>query len=253
MHIAYKNPGVPFGDITKQVTDDRENKVSYIGRLDPLASGIIIYLEGDELKNRDKYLNMDKTYKFNLVIGISTDTGDCLGLIRKIKSVNTINMSRLTEVFNQFLGEYEQRYPIYSAYQIHKNGMKKPLWYFAKNGIELEESEIPKHIVKIYNLEQESCPIFSIRDMNYFMEQVGLIPDGLELRKEEIIAQYNEYKETDKIRLIGIPMIARVSSGTYIRKLCEDIGDKLDIPCMADKIERVGYHFQGSQSLEKTE
>ena len=250
MHIAYKNPGVPFGDITKKVANDTENKISYIGRLDPLASGIIIYLVGDELKNRDKYMNMDKTYKFNLIIGMSTDTGDCLGMIRKIQSVNTINMSRLSEIFSQFLGEYEQMYPIYSAYQIHKNGVKKPLWYFAKNGIELDESDIPKHIIKIYNLEQDAKPIFSIRNMNYFMEQVGLIPDGLELRKEDIMSQYNEYTETSKIRLIGIPMIARVSSGTYIRQLCVDIGDKLGVPCMADKIERVGYHFQ---SLEKME
>jgi tRNA pseudouridine(55) synthase len=240
MHIAYKNPGVPFGNITKQVTDDCENKVSYIGRLDPLASGIIIYLEGDELKNRDKYMNMDKTYKFNLVVGMTTDTGDCLGMIRKIQSVNTINISRLTEIFSQFIGEYEQRYPIYSAYQIHKNGIKKPLWYFAKNGIALEESEIPKHVIKIYNLEQDAKPMFSVLNINYFMEQVGLIPDGLELRKEEVLAQY---KETDKIRLIGIPMLAKVSSGTYIRQLCMDIGDKLGVPCMADKIERVGYHF----------
>jgi len=247
MHIAYKNPGVPFGDITKQVANDTQDKISYIGRLDPLASGIIIYLEGDELKDRDKYMNLDKTYKFNLIIGMTTDTGDCLGMIRKIESVNTINMSNLGEVFSQFLGEYEQTYPIYSAYQIHKNGVKKPLWYFAKNGISLEESEIPKHIIKIYNLEQDAKPIFSIRNMNYFIEQVGLIPDGLELRKEEVIAQYKEYTETSKIRLIGIPMLAKVSSGTYIRQLCADIGDKLGVPCMADKIERVGYHFQESK------
>lgn len=250
MHIVYKNPGVPFGDITKKVANDTQDKTSYIGRLDPLASGIIIYLEGDELKDRDKYMNLDKTYKFNLIIGITTDTGDCLGMIRKIQSVNTINMSNLGEIFSQFLGEYEQTYPIYSAYQIHKNGMKKPLWYFAKNGIALEESEIPKHFIKIYNLEQDAKPLFSIRNMNYFIEQVGLIPDGLELRKEEVMAQYKEYTEPSKIRLIGIPMLAKVSSGTYIRQLCVDIGDKLGIPCMADKIERVGYHFQ---SLEKME
>ena len=247
MHIAYKNPGVPFGDITKQVANDSQNKISYIGRLDPLASGIIIYLEGDELKDRDKYMNMDKTYKFNIIIGLSTDTGDCLGIIRKIQSVNTINITKLTEIFSEFIGEYNQRYPIYSAYQIHKNGVKKPLWYFAKNGIELDEDDIPKHIIKIYNLEQDAIPIFSIKDMNYFMEQVGLIPDGLELRKDEIMAQYREYTETSKIRLIGIPMIAKVSSGTYIRQLCMDIGDKLGVYCMADKIERVGYHFQSSK------
>jgi len=58
------------------------------------------------------------------------------------------------------------------------------------------------------------------------------------------MTQYKEYTETCKIRLIGIPMLAKVSSGTYIRQLCADIGDKLGVPCMADKIERVGYHFQ---------
>ena len=245
MHIAYKNPGVPFGDITKQVANDTQNKISYIGRLDPLASGIIIYLEGDELKDRDKYMNMDKTYKFNLIIGVSTDTGDCLGKITKIQTVNTINMTKMIEIFNEFIGKYEQRYPIYSAYQIHKNGVKKPLWYFAKNGIELEESDIPKHFVNIYNLEQDANPIFSIRNMKYFMDQVELIPDGLELRKDEIMTQYKEYEE-DKIRFVGIPMIEKVSSGTYIRQLCMDIGDKLGTCCIADKIERVGYHFQNS-------
>jgi len=243
MHIAYKNPGVPFGDITKQVANDSQNKISYIGRLDPLASGIIIYLEGDELKNRDKYMNMDKTYKFNLIIGICTDTGDCLGIINNIQSVNTINITKITEIFNQFTCEYEQRYPIYSAYQIHKNGLKKPLWYFPKNGIELLEEDIPKHNINIYNLEQDAIPIFSIRNMDYFMEQVNLIPDGLELRKEEIISQYQKY-DSERIKLIAVPMFAKVSSGTYIRQLCIDIGDKLGIPCMADKIERVGYHFK---------
>lgn len=247
MHIAYKNPGVPFGNITKQVANDIQNKISYIGRLDPLASGIILYLEGDELKNRDKYMNMDKTYKFNIIIGLSTDTGDCLGIIRKLQSVNTINITKLTEIFSEFIGEYNQRYPIYSAYQIHKNGVKKPLWYFAKNGIELDEVDIPKHIIKIYNLEQDAIPIFSIKAMNYFMDQVEMIPDGLELRKDEIMAQYKEYTETSKIRLIGIPMIAKVSSGTYIRQLCMDIGDKLGVCCMADKIERVGYHLETKQ------
>ena len=153
-------------------------------------------------------------------------------------------MTKLMEIFSQFTGEYEQRYPIYSAYQIHKNGLKKPLWYFPKNGIELDEADIPKHIIQIYNLEQDAIPIFSIRNMNYFMDQVSLIPDGLELRKDEIMAQYREY---DKVRLIGIPMIAKVSSGTYIRQLCMDIGDKLGVPCIADKIERVGYHFQSSK------
>ena len=46
-----------------------------------------------------------------------------------------------------------------------------------------------------------------------------------------------------EIHLYCIPMIAKVSSGTYIRKLCEDIGKYLGVPAMADGIERVAFHF----------
>ena len=67
MHIAYKNPGVPFGDITKKVADDSQNKISYIGRLDPLASGIIyISLIGmvATLDERAKFIELNNQYNY---------------------------------------------------------------------------------------------------------------------------------------------------------------------------------------------
>lgn len=242
MNIAYKPAGVPLGHLTKQISQNTQTKVSFVGRLDPMASGIILYLYGDECKNKNNYMNLDKTYKFNLIIGVSTDTNDCLGLINDYKPTNTINFSILHNVISQFNNStYEQKYPIYSAYNICKNGIKKPLWYFAKYD-SLSQNEIPSHPVNIYILEQQTSPIITIKSNNYFMEQISLLPDGLNLRKEEIIKQY---QEMDNVKCVGIPMVAKVSTGTYIRQLCADIGDKIGIPCMADKIERIGYHVKG--------
>jgi len=134
-----------------------------------------------------------------------------------------------------------QEYPIYSSYVIRKNGLKKPLWYYAKNNIKLDENDIPKHKVEIKQLERidES---FYIKDTDYFIRQIQKLDDikGECFRKYEIIKQYKDLKE---IHLLAIPLIAKVTSGTYIRKLCEDIGIYLGVPAMADGIERVAFHF----------
>jgi len=52
-----------------------------------------------------------------------------------------------------------------------------------------------------------------------------------------------QYQALGEIFLVSIPLIAKVSGGTYIRRLCEDIGAKYGIPAIADSIERVAYHF----------
>ena len=54
-----------------------------LGRLDPLAEGVLLILIGDECKNKEKYLGLDKEYEVAIIFGISTDTGDALGLATK--------------------------------------------------------------------------------------------------------------------------------------------------------------------------
>ena len=237
MIITFKNSGQTLGQLTKKIKEKTNGKICYIGRLDPIASGLVCYLTNDECKIASQYMKSDKTYTFNLILGMSTDTGDALGIIKQIRAIYDF-----TEDLSIFSGlEYEQKYPIYSSYVIEKGGMKKPLWYYAKFGPELKEDEIPDHKVKVYILEKIGKR-FVIEDAKYFMDVVGELDDkkGEEFRKNEIMEQYKGLKN---INLLGIPMLAKVSSGTYIRKLCEDIGDYFGVPAMADKIERISYHF----------
>ena len=50
------------------------NKLCFVGRLDPVAHGLMIYLKNDECKFMNKYLSYKKTYKFKILFGIETDS-----------------------------------------------------------------------------------------------------------------------------------------------------------------------------------
>ncbi|MEI7424912.1 MAG: hypothetical protein WCK10_02225, partial [Candidatus Staskawiczbacteria bacterium] len=58
-----------------------DTPMTYAGRLDPMASGVLIILAGDEIKKKEKYLNLDKEYNFSVLFGFNTDTYDILGKV----------------------------------------------------------------------------------------------------------------------------------------------------------------------------
>ena len=41
--------------------------LSYAGRLDPMAEGVMLVLVDEENKNREKYLSLDKTYEVEIL------------------------------------------------------------------------------------------------------------------------------------------------------------------------------------------
>src|SRR5690606_34034568 len=57
-----------------------ETKMTYLGRLDPMAEGLLLVLAGNT-KDREKYLALDKTYEFEVLWSFETDTYDTLGLV----------------------------------------------------------------------------------------------------------------------------------------------------------------------------
>ena len=58
-----------------------ESKISYAGRLDPLAEGVLLLLIDKENKKREKYQKLDKEYEFEVLFGAATDTYDLLGIV----------------------------------------------------------------------------------------------------------------------------------------------------------------------------
>ena len=118
--------------------------MTYAGRLDPLAEGLLLVLSGDEVREKEKYLDLKKTYIFEKLWGFSTDTLDVLGMVSEdeISIPTTIEIKKALE---KEVGKFEQQYPNYSSKPV--NGL--PLLEWARSG-KLHEIEIPSHEVEIF-------------------------------------------------------------------------------------------------------
>ena len=214
-----------------------DSKLAYAGRLDPQATGELLVLVDDECKNRDHYQGLDKIYTFEILFGISSDTGDVMGVltqnIKKLKDEKNKTNADLENLLQNFTGEMEQKYPVYSSKAVDGT----PLWKYAKEG-RLHEIEIPTHLTTIYSLElieitSKKLPALAAEVVNRIEKVTG------DFRQAEIIEQWRQLaEEYSDIELPIAKLTAKVSSGTYIRQLCIDIGETMETGALAWTIHR---------------
>ena len=55
-------------------------KLTYAGRLDPMAEGKLLVLVGKNCNKKEKYLDLDKEYEFEILMDFKSDTQDILGI-----------------------------------------------------------------------------------------------------------------------------------------------------------------------------
>ena len=92
--------------------------MTYAGRLDPMAEGLMIILIGEECKNKEKYLGLDKVYEFEILFGFESDTFDLLGLVKdneQKEKIELFDSESFKETLNSFIGKQIQKYPSYSS------------------------------------------------------------------------------------------------------------------------------------------
>ncbi|MBU0611874.1 hypothetical protein KKB58_00360, partial [Patescibacteria group bacterium] len=105
--------------------------MTYAGRLDPMASGLLIILAGEEVKKKKKYLLLPKKYEFSVLFGFATDTHDILGKIVREGEYDISNeeLKKLLENnLKHFTRKFTQKYPMYSS----KTVKGKPLFQYAR-------------------------------------------------------------------------------------------------------------------------
>lgn len=96
----------------------REKKVGHGGTLDPFAEGVLIVGTGKETKKLSAISDNIKSYRAVLKLGAETDTLDLEGKIIKTKTVPKLTESQVASVLKNFIGEYEQTPPMYSAKKV---------------------------------------------------------------------------------------------------------------------------------------
>src|SRR3989338_2791794 len=89
--------------------------LSYAGRLDPMAEGVMLCLVGSANKRREAYLELSKEYVLDILFGFSTDTYDVLGRVMETGDAGGIHREAVRKGLNEFRGHIAQQYPPYSS------------------------------------------------------------------------------------------------------------------------------------------
>lgn len=209
--------------------------ISYAGRLDPMAEGVLLLLVGETNKQRKDYESMQKTYETEAIFGIATDSLDALGLITQT-STRLPDEKTIRDTITQFVGKQTQRYPAYSSKPV--NG--KPLFWWARNN-KLQQINIPTKSIEIHALQLTCVSRETVSDL--YTEVAARIArvDG-DFRQDAILHTWTSFAKAHASQAV-VRAALRVSctSGTYIRQLVSDIGTRLTFPAFCLSIVRTHH------------
>ncbi|MCC6448863.1 MAG: hypothetical protein IT215_09300 [Chitinophagaceae bacterium] len=212
----------------------KDIKITYAGRLDPMAEGVLLVVCGQEIKNKEKYLKLKKEYEAEFLFGIETDTHDLLGKVEKINFLNTKNFKLNAEkVLLGFQKEYVQSYPKYSSKTV--DGIQ--LHALARAG-EIRNKDLPKKSVNIYLIKICGWKKMSGKKLLNLIKK-NIIKVGGDFRQQEILSLWKKNLKNFKNNIFSICNVKiKCSSGTYVRQLAHDVGQILNVGAIACKIKR---------------
>lgn len=211
--------GIPAGE-----------KMTYAGRLDPMASGAMLVLVGEACKEKDAYLAASKEYRVEVLLGIQTDTADMLGLVTKV-SFGEVLEDDIQNAVQKISAITKLPYPAYSSKTV--DGV--PLWVSAREGKDIETIEKDVVLSDVVLLDIQKRKLTEVIDAKL----VTIQNVQGDFRQEEIIAAWEKIKNEQQgteVQLVEVQLTA--TSGAYMRILAEKVGEMLGVPALAYNIER---------------
>lgn len=224
--------------IREEYPEYKDETLSYAGRLDPLAEGLLLVLVGDAAnKNRETYIGLSKTYVVEVLFGISTDTFDLLGLAQDSKTYDIhILQKKIEGSIKNISNFYEMEYPAYSSKPVGG----KSLFQWAREG-KLNEIKIPKQKGKITQIELISFCSITLKELQEKVQKVVSSVEGT-FRQAEVLECWKLFlkkssKEGRQDFLIG-KFTINCESGTYMRSFAHQLGKLVKVPAVAFTILR---------------
>ena len=187
-------------------------RVGHAGTLDPFATGVLVCCIGRATRLVQFLVGLDKEYIATVRLGYATDTQDGTGKqITPLRSSNELSLEQLRRVLDQFTGPQLQIPPMFSA----KKVAGERLYRAARDGREVEREPM-SIVVHSMGLTEDDGPALSVNE------------DGTR----------------------DFSMQTRCSSGTYIRTLAHDIGERLGVGAHLTRLRRTKVgHFRLADAL----
>ncbi len=218
--------------------------LSYAGRLDPMAEGVMLCLVGSANKRREAYLELSKEYVLDILFGFSTDTYDVLGRVMETGDGSDITRDVVQKGLNEFRGHVEQEYPPYSS----KTVEGKSLFEWARNNA-LGSLVMPSRSVTIHHIDIEK--MYKVPEamlLNYIEDGVSRVMG--DFRQEETMRLWKRHlKEGGDREFVCVTVRIECTSGTYARSIAHGLGKELGVPALALHILRTKV---GEYSVEKS-
>ena len=214
---------------------------SYAGRLDPMASGKLLILLGDECKRQKEYIGLDKSYDVEVLLDIGSDTGDVLGIASSSGACTIPTPNALQAALRKELGTKEVPYPAFSSKTVHG----KPLFLYALEG-SLGSIDTPTHAETIYRIRMRSTRTVASHDLAQRVHSLlSLAPRseepskalGADFRIKEVQESWEKILTEERSYCI-ISIRVSCASGTYMRSLAGRIGAALGTSALALSIHR---------------
>jgi tRNA pseudouridine55 synthase len=190
--IIDKPEGITSHDVVARIrraTGTR--RVGHAGTLDPFATGVLVVCIGRATRLVQFLVGLEKEYEAKVRLGYATDTQDRTGKqITPLRSSNELSLEDLRRVLDQFTGPQLQTPPMFSAKKV---GGER-LYRAARAGRQVEREPV-------------SITVHSIKLIDDNGSALNVTEDGV-----------SEFR----VRV-------RCTSGSYIRTLAHDIGERLGV------------------------
>lgn len=211
-------------------------KITYAGRLDPMAEGVLVLLVGEAVHELSEYIKSDKEYESEILFGFETDTYDVLGFLQdevSSQESNSVLLEKIKNKIKQMKREISLPFPPYSSYKIKG----KPLFAYAREN-RLEEIDIPIKTTEIYDTEVlDSCEIKSEDLLNKITEKINKVSG--DFRQEKTLKKWQERLRGNKtIKYLVVKARFSVSSGTYVRAIAHLLGQEFCVGAILFSLKR---------------
>ena len=127
--------------------DIKKIKVGHAGTLDPLAEGLLIICTGKKTKQIKNFMGTDKTYIGTICLGATTPSYDLETEVVRKSNSSSLSEQQLKDATKQFLGQIQQKPPIFSA--IKQKGKRLYEHARASEKINIKSREVIVHEFEI--------------------------------------------------------------------------------------------------------
>lgn len=217
--LVDKPKGITSFDVIRQLRKRTGiRKFGHAGTLDPLASGLMLIGVGPGTKLLTSLIGLDKEYVAIVLIGESRTTGDLEGEVLEVREYeDDLNDEKIKSALESMLGALTLQVSAYSAIKVGGKPLYKKARAAAKVG--------------------ETVALLPVREMV--------------VHEAELLDTKSTVSEQGTCLLLRIRF--KVSSGTYIRSLAEELGRRLGYPATLADLRRtkVGhYSIEEARSLD---